>query len=591
MVSESLSSSTKRSKKSKQKKPTNSSSDRSGAHARNNHPPIVRSMPTPSSRRMKKKKQVVLAAVKKKEEKKKNPMILLLLCLSFVAILVVVWQHNNTTMQELRHKKIDDYVDGGGIRDNRPPDDSSEPLYIFDFPPPDTNSSSSNGSYASQGIDQSNERVEDDGDNCSNDDNDNVGDSAATVANIKTSCQIQNETIQLIPPNVNVQSHFIIVGAQKSGTTALFNFLSEHPQLYPSNAMETHFFDWYYPSEGRKKSLWMFERNITTEQDFNCAILRAYWELFFNDTTTTSKKMKRNSDDNDDDAAAAVVTNNKCPTTSTSTSTKNNIITFEKTPSYMFLTRIPKLIHDTLVVKQRLPTKIIIILRNPINRAISQYRMGHEVKNGQSFDELVHEEIQLMKSIGLISKNIPSLFTTTSSSSSPIIATQNGDEKHYNFTNLDGLESLFQLSSSSSTTTKEYFKTTKYKEKWWKHYRKRFRKNYIQRSMYIIQLQYWLDYYSLNDKTLLVLNYEQFDTNPEYVYRSILEFVNVSQDTKHYIPKTLTNPTQKLHNVLWYKQKAKNLVKKETIQYLQLFFQSYNNQLINLLGEHWKNIW
>ena len=589
MVSESLSSSTKRSKKSKQKKPTNSSSDRSGAHARNNHPPIVRSMPTPSSRRMKKKKQVVLAAVKKKEEKKKNPMILLLLCLSFVAILVVVWQHNNTTMQELRHKKIDDYVDGGGIRDNRPPDDSSEPLYIFDFPPPDTNSSSSNGSYASQGIDQSNERVEDDGDHhCSNDDNDNVGDSAATVANIKTSCQIQNETIQLIPPNVNVQSHFIIVGAQKSGTTALFNFLSEHPQLYPSNAMETHFFDWYYPSEGRKKSLWMFERNITTEQDFNCAILRAYWELFFNDTTTTSKKMKRNSDDNDDDAAAAVVTNNKCPTTST---TKSNIITFEKTPSYMFLTRIPKLIHDTLVVKQRLPTKIIIILRNPINRAISQYRMGHEVKNGQSFDELVHEEIQLMKSIGLISKNIPSLFTTTSSSSSPIIATQNGDEKHYNFTNLDGLESLFQLSSSSSTTTKEYLKTTKYKEKWWKHYRKRFRKNYIQRSMYIIQLQYWLDYYSLNDKTLLVLNYEQFDTNPEYVYRSILEFVNVSQDTKHYIPKTLTNPTQKLHNVLWYKQKAKNLVKKETIQYLQLFFQSYNNQLINLLGEHWKNIW
>jgi hypothetical protein len=36
---------------------------------------------------------------------------------------------------------------------------------------------------------------------------------------------------------------FIIIGAQKSGTTSLFSYLSQHPQLVPSSTKEVHFFD------------------------------------------------------------------------------------------------------------------------------------------------------------------------------------------------------------------------------------------------------------------------------------------------------------------------------------------------------------
>lgn len=36
---------------------------------------------------------------------------------------------------------------------------------------------------------------------------------------------------------------FIIAGAQKSGTTSLFWYLSKHPQLLPSRTKEVHFFD------------------------------------------------------------------------------------------------------------------------------------------------------------------------------------------------------------------------------------------------------------------------------------------------------------------------------------------------------------
>lgn len=36
---------------------------------------------------------------------------------------------------------------------------------------------------------------------------------------------------------------FIIIGAQKSGTTSLFDYLSQHPQLLPARKKEVHFFD------------------------------------------------------------------------------------------------------------------------------------------------------------------------------------------------------------------------------------------------------------------------------------------------------------------------------------------------------------
>jgi len=36
--------------------------------------------------------------------------------------------------------------------------------------------------------------------------------------------------------------NFFIVGAPKSGTTALYNYLKEHPQVYMPHRKEIHFF-------------------------------------------------------------------------------------------------------------------------------------------------------------------------------------------------------------------------------------------------------------------------------------------------------------------------------------------------------------
>ncbi len=39
----------------------------------------------------------------------------------------------------------------------------------------------------------------------------------------------------------------VIVGAQKGGTTSLFNYLAQHPDVRPPSAKEIHYFDLHYP--------------------------------------------------------------------------------------------------------------------------------------------------------------------------------------------------------------------------------------------------------------------------------------------------------------------------------------------------------
>ena len=59
--------------------------------------------------------------------------------------------------------------------------------------------------------------------------------------------------------NVDQRLHFLIVGAQKCGTTALAAYLREHPQLYIPEKKELHFFDderldWRKPNLNRMHS-------------------------------------------------------------------------------------------------------------------------------------------------------------------------------------------------------------------------------------------------------------------------------------------------------------------------------------------------
>ncbi len=116
--------------------------------------------------------------------------------------------------------------------------------------------------------------------------------------------------------------NFLIVGVQKAGTTSIYNYLQEHPQVYMSLVKETNFLekDWEkMPPEQQNKN------GIVT--------LEKYSELFAN--------------------------------------VKAEIAIGEASPNYLFhyessAARIKKYVPDA---------KLIVVLRNPVERAYSDHLM------------------------------------------------------------------------------------------------------------------------------------------------------------------------------------------------------------------------
>lgn len=127
--------------------------------------------------------------------------------------------------------------------------------------------------------------------------------------------------------------NFLLVGAQKSGTTTLYSYLQEHPEIMMSSKKEVHFFnkDDYFKKE---------------VPDYS------YYHTFFG-----------------------------VPETGT-------YLYGEATPAYMYCRDAPKRIWQ-----YNPDMKIILILRNPIERAFSHWNM--EVSRGAeslSFIEALRKE-------------------------------------------------------------------------------------------------------------------------------------------------------------------------------------------------------
>jgi hypothetical protein len=125
------------------------------------------------------------------------------------------------------------------------------------------------------------------------------------------------------------QPDFLIIGAQRAGTTSLFHYLSQHPNSRPPLLKEIHYFD----LNPQKSPNWYFAHFPQNRGDF---------------------------------------------------------ITGEASPYYLFHPEVPAR------VAKLLPTvKIIILLRNPIERAYSNYQ--HSVSLGiekRSFEQAIQPELE-----------------------------------------------------------------------------------------------------------------------------------------------------------------------------------------------------
>ncbi|RLJ09991.1 MAG: sulfotransferase [Candidatus Aenigmatarchaeota archaeon] len=123
--------------------------------------------------------------------------------------------------------------------------------------------------------------------------------------------------------------NFIICGTQRGGTTSLYYYLKEHPQIFMPSKKEIHFFDLHY-----KKGIEWYKRHFREAKNSK---IRAIGEA---------------------------------------------------SPSYMYFEEVPERIHEVIP-----DVKLIFILRNPVDRAYSHYwhevRLGYE---WLSFEEAIKVE-------------------------------------------------------------------------------------------------------------------------------------------------------------------------------------------------------
>ncbi|MEO1005258.1 MAG: sulfotransferase [Cyanobacteria bacterium J06638_38] len=141
--------------------------------------------------------------------------------------------------------------------------------------------------------------------------------------------------------------NFLIVGAAKAGTTSLYSYLKQHPQIYMSPVKETNFFAF----EG-------------AELNFAGGISQGYLDDF-----------KTNIDDYRAQFQGV----------------NNEIAIGEASPSYLYL---PKAVER---IKYYIPeVKIIVILRNPIERAYSHFlhHLRDRLVEYRDFEQALDAEAQ-----------------------------------------------------------------------------------------------------------------------------------------------------------------------------------------------------
>ena len=130
---------------------------------------------------------------------------------------------------------------------------------------------------------------------------------------------------------------FLIIGAARSGTTSLYEYLTQHPLVIPGVGKEVYFFD----------------------KNFNKGV--NWYKSFF--PTKISKSRLENKQ-------------------------KRNCVTGEATPRYLYHPHTPKRVFDLIP-----DVKLIVLLRSPIDRAYSHYQMEAGHGNEElSFEDAIEQE-------------------------------------------------------------------------------------------------------------------------------------------------------------------------------------------------------
>jgi hypothetical protein len=291
-------------------------------------------------------------------------------------------------------------------------------------------------------------------------------------------------------------------------------WLLQHPQVEPPRdptTTETHYFDNAFM--GQLNEFKSTNANNDSEADFYCRARHRYAEFIYNVPKLMSDMV-----------------DGRIPA-----------ITFDKTPGYIHLLNCPEYVVKTCPWG----VKILVLLRNPIDRAYSQHQMDINKKRRTlpAFEERLRNELTKMRNVGL--NRMPLLPTNVSS-------ILDIDRLHFpsmNFTLQQEEEEAFAKLRKAPL---------------------------LKKGLYAIQLRPWIRWIRRSD--LLILNYDELKRDPDEAYRRVLKFVGLQDfSLTKYIAYHASNYQQSMQPT--------------TRRYLERFFEPYNIQLGQLLGEEWRDVW
>ena len=222
--------------------------------------------------------------------------------------------------------------------------------------------------------------------------------------------QLLKRNIFALTGSIRVLPDFLVIGAKRCGTTSLFYHLPEHPCISKSPYDNMGFFN----------------------DNFHLGI---NWYKSFFPTTFTRNKIKSKFGD---------------------------CITFDVTTTYM---EEESTANNVCQTKPNM--KIIVILRNPVDRAYSQYHLNVREKiEKRSFEDVIEENMNKLD--------------------------KESRERH---------------------EIKPQFLAEK--------------NNYLKKGLYAQQLRHWLKIFPR--KNILIMSTEEFESNQQTIYNKIFEFLNISQ--------------------------------------------------------------
>jgi len=275
---------------------------------------------------------------------------------------------------------------------------------------------------------------------------------------------------------------FVIAGVMKCGTTSVYEYLNEHPLCVRAKQKEPHAFDWIWNQMCSLPGATLSEK---------------YMRAFQRDLL------------------------------------KGNYFTGEATPSY--------LLGGTELFKRLKAAcpyaKIIVILRNPVQRAWSHYRMTADVTNasteqllrrgsvqGKSFSQVIEADLQLLRDSKIDADlTIPSEFEAAYLSGLP-----SGHGSH----------------------------------------------SYVGRGLYALQIELMLQVFARNQIIFLKLEDLARDVNVQM--RRVFKFLEVE-------PITIADP--KKHNERGTVNSEKSTEDKSTLTKLGEYYEAHNNRLQKLLPD------